>query len=186
MMKSLPPSRILEMTKITRSISIDEKIPDSWRHAIIVPLHKKLSVTEPSNYHGISLLRVMYKYLERIILGRLIRHREETTRDEQAGFCSGRSTIDQPLQIAFLDFKAAFDSPQRGRLLNALLANGVPEKYVRLINDMNRRTAAVRTPAGCTTPFEVETEVLQLTKCDSALINASRCESPRDPQRESG
>ncbi|KAK6743157.1 hypothetical protein RB195_010427 [Necator americanus] len=59
MLKYLPPSGIREMTKIIRSIWIDEKIPDSWRHAIIIPLHKKLSVTDPRNYRGISLLRVV-------------------------------------------------------------------------------------------------------------------------------
>ncbi|KAK6728136.1 hypothetical protein RB195_005657 [Necator americanus] len=178
MLKYLPPSGIREMTKIIRSIWIDERIPDSWRYAIIIPLHKKLSVTDPRNYRGISLLRVMYKVLERIILDRLIKRREETTRDEQAGFRPGRSTIDQvfivrrvieiwqryskPMQLAFLNFEAAFDSPHRGRLLNALRANGVPGKFLRLLDDMNQRTttAAVRTPAGCTTPFEVVTEVI--------------------------
>ncbi|KAK6735975.1 hypothetical protein RB195_018939 [Necator americanus] len=120
MLKYLPPSGIREMTKIIRSIWINERIPDSWRHVIIIPLHKKLSVTDPRNYRGISLLRVMYKVLERIILDRLIKHCEETTRDEQAGFRPGRSTIDQvfivrrvieiwqryskPMQLAFLDF----------------------------------------------------------------------------------
>ncbi|KAK6737644.1 hypothetical protein RB195_020013 [Necator americanus] len=95
MLRYLPPSGIREMKKMIRLIWIDERIPDSWRHAIIIPLHKKLSVTDPKNYRGISLLRVMYKVLERIILDRLIKHREETTRDEQAGFRPGRSTIDQ-------------------------------------------------------------------------------------------
>ncbi|KAK6742759.1 hypothetical protein RB195_010182 [Necator americanus] len=172
MLKYLPPSGIREMTKIIRSIWIDERIPDSWRHAIIIPLHKKLSVTDPRNYRGISLLRVMYKVLERIILDRLIKHREETTRYEQAGFRSGRSTMDQvfivrrvieisqqyskSMQLAFLDFEAAFDSPHQGHLLNALRADGVPGNFVRLLDDMNQRTtAAVPTPAGCTTPFEV-------------------------------
>ncbi|KAK6736729.1 hypothetical protein RB195_019434 [Necator americanus] len=75
MLKHHPPSGIREMTKIIRSIWADERMPDSWRHAIIIPLHKKLSVTDPRD--------------------RLIKHREETTRDEQAGFRSGRSTIDQ-------------------------------------------------------------------------------------------
>ncbi|KAK6762061.1 hypothetical protein RB195_022962 [Necator americanus] len=120
----------------------------------------------------------MYKVLEHIILDRLIKHREETTRDEQGGFHRGRSTIDQvfivrrvieiwqryskPMQLAFLDFEAAFDSPQRSRLLNALRADGVPRKFVRLLDDMNQRTtAAVRTPAGCTTPFEVVSGVRQ-------------------------
>ncbi|KAK6728534.1 hypothetical protein RB195_005896 [Necator americanus] len=73
----------------------------------------------------------MYKVLERIILDRLIKHREQPTRDEQAGFRPGRSTIDQvfivrrvieiwqryskPMQLAFLDFEAAFNSPHRFR-----------------------------------------------------------------------
>ncbi|KAK6747550.1 hypothetical protein RB195_000631 [Necator americanus] len=139
MLKYLPPSGISETTKIIRSMRIDKRIPGSWRHAIIIPLHKKLSVTDPRNYRGISLLRVMYKVLERIILNRLIKHRGEATRDEQAGFRPDLSTIDQvfilrrvteiwqwyskPMQLAFLDFEAAFDSPHRGRLLNALRAD---------------------------------------------------------------
>ncbi|KAK6728397.1 hypothetical protein RB195_005816 [Necator americanus] len=60
--------KYLEMTKIIRSVWINERIPDSWRHAIIIPLHKKLSVTDPRDYRGISLLRVINKVLERIIL----------------------------------------------------------------------------------------------------------------------
>ncbi|KAK6734366.1 hypothetical protein RB195_017880 [Necator americanus] len=95
MLKSLLPSGIREMTKIIRPIWIDERIPDSWRHAIIIPLRKKLSVTVPRNNRGISLLRVMYMFLKRIILDRLIRHREETTRNEQVGFRPGRSKTDQ-------------------------------------------------------------------------------------------
>ncbi|KAK6752126.1 hypothetical protein RB195_003505 [Necator americanus] len=191
MLKYFPPSGIREMTKIICLIWIDERIPDSWRHAIIIPLHKKLSVTDPRNYRGISLLRVMYnmyKVLEHIILDRLIKHREETTSDKQAGFRPGRSTIDQvfivkrvieiwqryskPMQLPFLYFEAAFDSLHRGRLLNALPADGVPGKFVRLLDDMNQRTtAAVRTRAGCTTPFEVVTGVRQGAVAGPFLFN---------------
>ncbi|KAK6728225.1 hypothetical protein RB195_005708 [Necator americanus] len=110
----------------------------------------------------------MYKILERIILDRLIKHREETTRDEQVGFPPGRSTIDQ----MFIISKAAFDSPHRGRLLKALRADGVPGKFVRLLDDMNQRTtAAVRTPAGCTIPFEVVTGVRQGAVAGPFLFN---------------
>ncbi|KAK6765477.1 hypothetical protein RB195_025407 [Necator americanus] len=60
------------------------------------------------------------------------------------------------MQLAFLDFEAAFDSPHQGRLLNALRADGVPGKFVHLLDDINQRTtAAVQTPAVCTTPFDV-------------------------------
>ncbi|KAK6765478.1 hypothetical protein RB195_025407 [Necator americanus] len=63
------------------------------------------------------------------------------------------------MQLAFLDFEAAFDSPHQGRLLNALRADGVPGKFVHLLDDINQRTtAAVQTPAVCTTPFDVTVE----------------------------
>ncbi|KAK6742954.1 hypothetical protein RB195_010307 [Necator americanus] len=159
MLKYLSPSGIREMTKINRSTWIGERIPDSWRHAITIPLHKKLSVTDPRNCLGISLLRVMYKVFERIILDRLIKHRGETTHDEQAGFRPGRSTIDQ-------------SKCGSGRLLNAFRAGGVPGKFVRLLDDINQRpTAAVRTPAGCTTPFELVTRVREEAVVIPLLFN---------------
>ncbi|KAK6761164.1 hypothetical protein RB195_022288 [Necator americanus] len=65
------------------------------------------------------------------------------------------------MQSTFLDFEAAFDS-LRGRLLNVLRADGVPGKFVRLLDCMKQRTtAAVQTPTRCTTPFEVVTGVRQ-------------------------
>ncbi|KAK6734752.1 hypothetical protein RB195_018131 [Necator americanus] len=48
----------------------------------------------------------------------------------------------KPMQLAFLDFEAAFESPHRGCLLNALRANGIPGKFVRLLDDKNQRTTA--------------------------------------------
>ncbi|KAK6757124.1 hypothetical protein RB195_015131 [Necator americanus] len=96
----------------------------------------------------------MYKVLERIILDRLIKHREETTHDEQAGFRPGRSTIDQVFIVRRVIEIRQRPSSQR--------ADEVPGKFVRLLDDMNQRTtAAVRIPAGCTTPFEVVTGVRQ-------------------------
>ncbi|KAK6763057.1 hypothetical protein RB195_023672 [Necator americanus] len=78
----------------------------------------------------------------------------------------------KPMQLAFLDFEATFDSPHRGRLLNALRTDGVPGKFVRLFDDINqRKTAAVRTPAGCTTPFEVVTGVRQGAVAGAFLSN---------------
>ncbi|KAK6764257.1 hypothetical protein RB195_024539 [Necator americanus] len=110
-----------------------------------------------------SGIREMTKMvLERIILNRLIKHREETTRDEQAGFRPGRSTIGQvfivrrvieiwqrnskPMQLAFLDFEAVLDSPHRGRLLNALRADGAPGKFVRLLVVTGVRQGTVTGP----------------------------------------
>ncbi|KAK6761223.1 hypothetical protein RB195_022331 [Necator americanus] len=76
------------------------------------------------------------------------------------------------MQLAILDFEAAFDSPHRGRLLNALRADVVPGKFVRLLDDMNQRTtAAVRIPTECTTPLEVVTGVRQGAMAGLFLFN---------------
>ncbi|KAK6744420.1 hypothetical protein RB195_011243 [Necator americanus] len=81
----------------------------------------------------------------------------------------------KPMQLAFLDFKAAFDSPHRGRFLQ----DGVPGKFVCLLDDMNQRTsAAVRIPARYTTPHEGPVDIaLALLGClltdpDDAVIFA--------------
>ncbi|KAK6763441.1 hypothetical protein RB195_023947 [Necator americanus] len=133
MLKYLPPSSIREMTRIILSMWIHERIPDSWRHAIIIPLHKKLSVTALRR-----IIEIWQRY-------------------------------SKSMQLAFQDFEAAFDSPHRGRLL---CADGVSGKFVRLLDDNNQRTtAALRTPAGCTTPFEVVTGVRQGAVAGPFLFN---------------
>ncbi|KAK6763077.1 hypothetical protein RB195_023691 [Necator americanus] len=76
------------------------------------------------------------------------------------------------MQLTFLDFEAAFDSPYRGRLFNALSAGEVRRRFVRLLDEINQRTtAAVRTPPGCTTPFEMVTEVRQGAVATPFLFN---------------
>ncbi|KAK6762483.1 hypothetical protein RB195_023272 [Necator americanus] len=42
----------------------------------------------------------------------------------------------KPVQLAVIDFKAACDSPNRGRLLNALRADGVPAPPKRSLTDL--------------------------------------------------
>ncbi|KAK6734272.1 hypothetical protein RB195_017822 [Necator americanus] len=109
----------------------------------------------------------MYKVLERIILDRLNKHREETTRDEQAGSRPGRSTIDQVFIVRRVN-RVRLSSPGT----SSQRADGVPGKFVRLLDGMNQRTAAaVRTPAGCTTPFEVVTGVRQGAVAGPFLFN---------------
>ncbi|KAK6761762.1 hypothetical protein RB195_022733 [Necator americanus] len=52
----------------------------------------------------------------------------------------------KPMHLAFLDFEATFEYPYRRLLLSELRADGVPEKFVHLIDGTNQRaTAAVRT-----------------------------------------
>ncbi|KAH7697187.1 endonuclease-reverse transcriptase [Aphelenchoides avenae] len=188
LLKALPPLAVTTFTGALKSIWTSGRIPENWRTAVVIPLHKKGPVTDPTNYRGISLLDVQYKILERIIADRLIGEREVRTREEQAGFRPGRSTTDQifvlrriletrnrykqPLAVAFLDFACAFDSPDRERIYDLLRSDGVPEKIVQLIREMNSDSAAVvRTRSGCSRPFNVATGVRQGSTLGPMLFN---------------
>ena len=80
-----------------------------------------------------------------------------TRRPEQSGFVAGRSTIDailalrllselhrefdRPLNVVYLDIKAAFDSVDRRALWKALWSRGVPAILLDLIGALHDGTA---------------------------------------------
>ncbi|KAG1035115.1 hypothetical protein G6F43_013290 [Rhizopus delemar] len=98
-------------------------VPQLWRIAQVVPIHKKGSPTEPGNFRPISLTTIFRKILERCI--------QDTLQTEgppldiaQGGFCESRSALDQAIclseicqilrskyhvtpVLAFLDIKSA-------------------------------------------------------------------------------
>ena len=58
-----------------------------------------------------------------------------------------------PAVLTFVDFKKAFDSIHRGKLMEILIAYGVPEKTVKAINALYENTTAqVLSPDGDTAP----------------------------------
>jgi hypothetical protein len=56
-----------QIRKIIISIWNKEELPDQWKESIIVPVQKKCSKTDCSNYRGISLLSTSYKILFNIL-----------------------------------------------------------------------------------------------------------------------
>jgi len=73
----------------------EERLPEDWNKAIIIPLHKKGDKLECKNYREIALLNTVYKVFARILLKRLQPIAEECIGDYQCGFRKGKSTIDQ-------------------------------------------------------------------------------------------
>jgi len=75
---------------------------------------------------------------------------------EQSGFTSHRSTVDriatlntllqtcrefnQPLWIAYVDLKSAFDSVDQESLWLLLRRHGIPDKLVELMKELQLRT----------------------------------------------
>tara|TARA_B110000881_G_C18427913_1_gene439345 strand:- start:378 stop:833 length:456 start_codon:yes stop_codon:yes gene_type:complete len=64
--------------------------------------------------------------------------------------------------LVFIDFKKAFDTVHRGKMLDILRAYGVPEKLVAAIGHTYQQSKAhVTSPDGITKDFEIHAGVLQ-------------------------
>lgn len=152
--------------------------PDHWSISNIIPLPKKGDLSDPKNYRGISLSSLVAKSLNRMVLNRLKPKIEEVLRRNQNGFRPGRSTVQQilvlrriiegvksrnlPAVLTFIDFKKAFDSVHRGKMLKILAAYGIPSRLVSVIGLMYEGTRAkVLSPDGETELFDILAGVLQ-------------------------
>ena len=146
-----------ELTVLFGKVWEQESVPTSWNESIVVPIFKKGSRCSCNNYRGISLLPIASKLLASVILRRLFKTRERLTREEQAGFRSGRGCIDhiftlrqmlehrhtyrRPTIVVFLDIRAAFDSLDRTVLWDCLLKKGVPEKFINILKALYTNTS---------------------------------------------
>ena len=149
-----------------------EKIPDSWRNSLLIPIYKdKGDIQDCANYRGIKLMAHTMKMYERIIEARI---RDETAiSEEQFGFMPGKGTTDaifilrqtmekynekgKELHLVFIDLEKAYDRVPRQEVWRCMREKGVSEKYVRVVNDMYREaTTQVRSSVGTTEKFEVK------------------------------
>ena len=72
----------------------EERIPDDWCKGLIVKLPKKGDFTNCGNWRGITLMPTAAKVMGKVIINGISRGVNKTLRKEQAGFRSGRSTIE--------------------------------------------------------------------------------------------
>ena len=112
------------------NISLNEgKIPDDWKRANVVPIHKSGDIGRIKNYRPISLSSVVGKLLERVVTRNIVDYmpRSGLISPQQHGFKSGRSCttlltkvchhwmqiLDNrsppDVHVIFLDWSKAFD-----------------------------------------------------------------------------
>ena len=64
--------------------------PGDWKNAVIVPIHKKISRIECTNYRGISVMRIVGKVVARVLNERVKAQIVDKVMNEQGGFRAGR------------------------------------------------------------------------------------------------
>ena len=152
--------------------------PDQWSIGNLIPIPKSGNLSEYENYRGIMLTAIAAKLTNKMILKRIQPEIDKRLRPNQNGFRPGRSTTAQILAlrriiegvknnnlksiIVFVDFRKAFDSIHRGKMMQILKAYGVPETLVGVISKLYENTRArVVTPDGDTELFDIIAGVLQ-------------------------
>ena len=125
------------------------KLPNSWKDASVITIHKKGDTSDIKNYRPINLLPFTYKVFSQVILRRMLRTLDQHQPREQAGVRSGFSTIDHiqvisqlqenadeyniPLFFAFVAYEKAFDSIEFNPLFQSLENQGVAAAYITLL-----------------------------------------------------
>lgn len=128
-------------------------LPDDWKVAHIVPIHKGETKKDVVNYRPISLTSVSCKVIEHILYSEVIGHmiRNNLLINEQHGFRKGfscttqlvefyhdlASDVDEGGQIdcIFLDFRKAFDTVSHSLLLNKLRMLNLDSAVLRWIEN---------------------------------------------------
>ena len=164
------------LKSIFDSIWETESVPRDWQSQLLVPLHKKGSLTICDNYCGIALLSIPGKVFAKAILNRLKPRTEQLLRENQCGFHPGRGCADQlfslgvlmekahefyqPLHAGFIDLKVC-DSVHSDSLWCILKhTSHLPEQFLTIIRALHEDcTAAVRANGKTSDMFSVTSDV---------------------------
>ena len=80
--------------------------PQDWKRSVFIPVPKKGSANECSNYHTVALISHASKAMLKILQARLLQFMNHELADVQAGFRKGRGTRDQIANIHWIVGKA--------------------------------------------------------------------------------
>ena len=132
--------------------SIDhEMFPDMWKIGRICPVPKIDNPTKPKDYRPISILPVLSKVYEKVILGQLINHinAENIYNNTQSGFRKGHSTTSLLLKFrddiqsamnkheitlsVLIDYSKAFDTLNHELLLKKLVEFNFSNSSIKIL-----------------------------------------------------
>ena len=153
--------KLLEIFNLTWE---EGRLPQIWREAIMIPVHKKgKDKSKSPSYRPISLTSCVVKTMERIVNARLMWYLETEKKlsEQQAGFRQFRSTEDQVTYVAqeiedafqkknvllatWIDLQKAFDKVWTDGLLVKVQRCGIGGNMYKWISSfLNNRRARVQ------------------------------------------
>ena len=138
---------------ICQQIWKTQQWPQDWKRSVFIPIPKKGSAKECSNYHTIVLISHSSKVMLKILQARLQQYMNRELLNVQVGLRKGRGTRDQIANIrwiiekarefqkniyfCFIDYAKAFDCVDHNKLENSSRDGNTrpldlpPEKSVR-------------------------------------------------------
>ena len=154
-----------------RSFELSE-FPTAWKEAMVIPIFKKGSHTDPGNYRPIALLPIISKVLERIVHDKLSSFLQTWLHDSQSGFKKGDGTVPQLLRlcqewsrhvnnsayvgILFFDLRKAFDRVWHDGLLSKLEAAGIRGSAFAWMKSLLTSRRQITSVEGCrSAPAEI-------------------------------
>ena len=173
--------------------------PDQWKIGLVIMVAKSgRDLRHSKNFRPITLLSVLGKLLEAIILTRLKRARALTTPENihQAGYKSKRSCLEHPMRIiesiynafnrrlcvlaCFLDVDSAFDAIWTYGLYYKILYCQIPSYLKKILADFlrnrrlivqvnNQRSRTVKMRAGTPQGAVLSPEIFKIYTDDIAL-----------------
>ena len=166
------------LTKLFNLCWDTEKVPALWSDGLICPIHKKGPKTDPGNYRGIHLLSSVGKLFQIVFRNRLDHWAKDILLDNQTGFKSGYSTIDnlfvlntlvqkfrsqkKKLYVCFVDLKKAFDYVDRTLLWWKLMNFSLSTKSLNILKSMYKSVnSCVKLKYGLTQFFQCTMGVQQ-------------------------
>ena len=149
--KNSPDNVIRTLLKLFNSVYCDALYPKVWTVNFLKPLYKKDAKDDPDNYRGLAIASALSKLYSMVLLQRLesIIATKSTLASNQIANRKGYRSADhvfllktlidkstrqnKKLYAAFIDFKKAYDTVNRNKLLNTLNLIGIGDRMMKNI-----------------------------------------------------
>ena len=159
--KSASDHIISPLVHIINSSIDHEQFPDKWKIGRICPVPKIDNPSKPKDYRPISILPVLSKVYEKVILGQLINHinAQNIYNNTQSGFRKGHSTTTLLLKFrddiqkamnkheitlsVLIDYSKAFDTINHELLLKKLVE--LKQQHNKDFDELLDKSSSIRT-----------------------------------------